>query len=84
MASGYIAGAALAGIIYAFMAGYFTDAFNATKEWMLLRNPFFDEPPGQVKPYADLLSLIPFIAITVLLYAVGREWILASKKKRTD
>jgi hypothetical protein len=51
---------------------------------MLVNNPFFDEPPGRVKPYAEVLSLIPFIAITVLLYAVGREWILASKKKRTD
>ena len=40
MASGYIAGAALAGIIYAFMAGYFTDAFNATKEWMLAEQSF--------------------------------------------
>ncbi len=81
MASGYIAGAALAGIIYAFMAGYFTDTFNATKEWMLAHNPFFDEPPGHVKRYADLLSLVPFVAITVLLYAVGREWILASRRK---
>ena len=83
MASGYIAGAALAGIIYAFMAGYFTDAFNATKGWMLANNPFFDEPPGHVKRYANLLSLVPFVAITVLLYAVGREWILSTKKKRT-
>jgi len=80
MASGYIAGAALAGIIYAFMAGYFTDAFTATKEWMLANNPFFDEPPGHVKGYADLLSLVPFVAITFLLYAVGREWIMAGKK----
>lgn len=81
MASGYIAGAALAGIIYAFMAGYFTDTFEATKGWMLAHNPFFDEPPGNVKGYADLLSLIPFVMITVLLYAVGREWILAARKK---
>src|SRR5687768_9004398 len=84
MASGYIAGAALAGIIYAFMAGFFTETSAVAKEWMLSHNPFFDEPPGHVKPYANLLSLIPFIAITVLLYAVGREWVLASKKKRTD
>ena len=84
MASGYIAGAALAGIVFAFMAGYFTDALEATKAWMLAHNPFFDEPPGHVKGYADLLSLIPFAAITVLLYAVGREWILAAGgKKRT-
>ncbi len=82
MASGYIAGAALAGIIYAFMAGYFTDTFETTKEWMLAHNPFFDEPPGHVKGYADLLSLIPFVAITVLLYAVGREWILGARQKK--
>jgi hypothetical protein len=83
MASGYIAGAALAGIVYAFMAGYFTDTFNATKEWMLEHNPFFDEAPV-VKPYADLLSLIPFIILTFLLYAVGREWWLAAKRRKTE
>jgi putative OPT family oligopeptide transporter len=82
MASGYIAGAALAGIVFAFMAGYFTDALEATKAWMLAHNPFFDEPPGHVKGYADLLSLLPFAAITVLLYAVGREWILAGGRKK--
>ena len=82
MASGYIAGAALAGIVFAFMAGYFTDALEATKAWMLAHNPFFDEPPGHVKRYADLLSLLPFVAITVLLYAVGREWILAAGRKK--
>ncbi len=80
MASGYIAGAALAGIVYAFMAGYFTDAFNATKEWMLAHNPMFDEAPV-IKPYADLLSLIPFILITVALYGVGRVWILAANRR---
>ncbi|MBA3514116.1 MAG: oligopeptide transporter, OPT family [Pyrinomonadaceae bacterium] len=82
MASGYIAGAALAGIVYAFMAGYFTDTFDATKAWMLANNPFFDEPPGHVKGYADLLSLLPFVAITMLLYAVGREWILSAGRKK--
>lgn len=82
MASGYIAGAALAGIIIAFMSGYFTDASAVTKEWMLANNPFFDEPPGHVKGYADLLSLVPFAAITVLLYAVGREWVLTARKSR--
>ena len=82
MASGYIAGAALAGIVFAFMAGYFTDALDATKNFMLANNPFFDEPPGHVKGYADLLSLIPFAAITVLLYAVGREWILAGAQRK--
>ena len=66
------------------MAGYFDETSRAVKVWMLAHNPFFDEPPGHVKGYAELLSLIPFVAITALLYAVGREWILGSKKKRTD
>jgi putative OPT family oligopeptide transporter len=82
MASGYIAGAALAGIVFAFMAGYFTDTLDATKAWMLSHNPFFDEPPGHVKPYANLLSLLPFVAITVLLYAVGRQWILGGGRRK--
>jgi hypothetical protein len=82
MASGYIAGAALAGIVFAFMAGYFTDTLDATKAWMLAHNPFFDEPPGHVKGYADLLSLLPFVAITVLLYAVGRQWILGGGRRK--
>ena len=43
MASGYAAGAALAGIVFAFMAGYFTDALEATKAFMLANNPFFDD-----------------------------------------
>ena len=82
MASGYIAGAALAGIVFAFMAGYFTEALESIKTWMLAHNPFFDEPPGHVKNYADLLSLLPFVGITVLLYAVGREWILGSAPRK--
>ena len=64
------------------MAGYFTEALESTKTWMLAHNPFFDEPPGHVKNYADLLSLLPFVGITVLLYAVGREWILAPARSK--
>jgi putative OPT family oligopeptide transporter len=79
MASGYIAGAALAGIVIAFMSGYF-DRFSATvKAWMIEHNPMFDEAPN-IKDASDLLSLIPFIIITFLLYAVGREWWLAAKR----
>ena len=40
MASGYIAGAALLGIVFAFMAGYFTEALEATKAFMLANNNF--------------------------------------------
>ncbi len=73
MASGYIAGGAIAGIIIAFMAGVFdqVDVFFTT--WARANNPFFEGPS------ADLLSLIPFIGLAVLLYMVGREMLLSGK-----
>jgi len=77
MASGYIAGGALAGIVVAFIAGVprFGD-FNASIEkWAGANNPFF------TGPNADLLSLIPFVVLMVLLYLAGREVILAGRNK---
>jgi putative OPT family oligopeptide transporter len=73
MASGYIAGGAIAGIVIAFMAGVLENTDRSVKAWATANNPFFEG--GN----ADLLSLIPFILLTFLLYAVGREWVLASK-----
>lgn len=75
MASGYIAGAALAGIVYAFMAGYFIDASRKVEDWANANNPFFNGPN------AMLLSLIPFAILTLLLYLVGREMFLAGRRK---
>ncbi len=76
MASGYIAGAALAGIIFAVMNGYPALAsFNSRiEEWAASSNPFFKGD------YSDLLSLIPFVVICILLYLAGRELILTGKK----
>jgi hypothetical protein len=73
MASGYIAGGAIAGIIIAFMAGVLADVNNRLQEWSTTNNPFF------AGPNSDLLSLIPFAAITVLLYLTGREVILSGR-----
>jgi len=72
MASGYIAGGALAGIIYAFLNSLPSlSAFNERIEhWADTSNPFFK---GN---FEDLLPLIPFIVITILLYLAGREVIL--------
>jgi putative OPT family oligopeptide transporter len=67
LASGYIAGGALAGIIIAITAGVLTDFDNAMNKWSLAMNPFFGDARG------DLLSVIPYAAICVLLYWVGRE-----------
>jgi putative OPT family oligopeptide transporter len=73
MASGYIAGGALAGILIAFMAGVMTEFTHNMTERMNQINPFFNGS------YADLLSLIPFAILIVLLYLAGREAIFASR-----
>src|SRR4051812_16394856 len=77
MASGYIAGGAIAGIIIAFMAAAPGGAnFNAQLDKIAETNPFVSSPS------ADLLSCIPFVILVGLLYMVGREIILAPKAKR--
>jgi putative OPT family oligopeptide transporter len=75
MASGYIAGGAIAGIVIAFMAGLpALDPVNkGLEKWSKANNPFFGGA------YSDALTLLPFLLLTVLLYAVGREWILTTK-----
>jgi putative OPT family oligopeptide transporter len=77
MASGYIAGGAIAGILIAFMAGVPSmQSFNDRLDQLATRNPFVSS--GN----ADLLSCIPFLVLVGLLYLVGREIILAPKAKR--
>ena len=76
MASGYIAGGAIAGILVAFSQGVLTNFDNKMTEIMKAANPFYDGG------YADVLALIPFAVLTLLLYLAGREVILASKQAR--
>jgi putative OPT family oligopeptide transporter len=66
MASGYIAGGAIAGIVIAYMAGVMGPLDQKLTEWSTANNPFFSGPR------ADLLALIPFAALTVLLLATGQ------------
>jgi len=73
MASGYIAGGAIAGIVIAFMAGVLTDSNRRIEEWSIAHNPFYGGP------HADLLSMIPFAILTMFLYLTGREVILAAR-----
>ena len=71
MASGYIAGGAIAGIIIAFLAGVPSLAgFNASVDAFAETNPFRN---GAM---SDLLALIPFAILMALLYLTGRERIL--------
>jgi putative OPT family oligopeptide transporter len=77
MASGYIAGGAIAGILIAFMAGVpFMAKYNDTFDKWASKNPFVTGGS------ADLLSCIPFVVLVVVLYLVGREVLLAPKTRK--
>ena len=62
MASGYIAGGAIAGIVIALTAGVFVDIDTWFNDWSIKNNPFFQGA------YSDALSLLPFVLLIVLLY----------------
>jgi hypothetical protein len=67
LASGYIAGGALAGIVIAFLAGALDEMDAAIGKWAAASNPFF------AGPWSDALSLLPYLALCGLLYVVGRR-----------
>jgi putative OPT family oligopeptide transporter len=67
MASGYIAGGAIAGIVIAFFAGVLSDFQSKVDTWAGAHNPFFDGA------WSDVLSLVPFALLTFVLWATGRE-----------
>lgn len=72
LASGYIAGGALAGIIIAITAGVLTHFDQMMADWAAHGNPFY------AGTSSDALSLLPYAVIIVLLYVVARE------KKKAD
>lgn len=74
MASGYIAGGALAAVFIAFFAGVWKERSDLVEHWSRANNPFFNGP------WANLLSLLPFLVLMIILYLVGREKLLASKR----
>ncbi|MBD8655399.1 oligopeptide transporter, OPT family [Oxalobacteraceae sp. CFBP 13730] len=67
LASGYIAGGALAGIIIAITAGVLTDFDAAAARWAEAYNPFF------AGDSANVLSMLPYAVIVALLFWVARE-----------
>lgn len=78
MASGYIAGGAIAGIIIAFMAGALSDVYDRLEKWASANNPFYTQlTPTQISP--DLLALVPFAVLVVILYLTGRGVIMKGK-----
>src|SRR6478736_307110 len=77
LASGYIAGGAIAGIVIAFLAGVpgINKIDDHLQKWSSANNPFFNGPN------ADLLSLIPYVLLCGFLYFVAKEKFLAPKKR---
>jgi putative OPT family oligopeptide transporter len=76
LASGYIAGGTLAGVIFAFVAIPMKERLDHWQHWSAAHNPFFEGP------WSDLLSLLPFLLLCILLYLVGRDVLLAARAKR--
>lgn len=80
MASGYIAGGAIAGIMVALFSldygflNYLKEIKDNWAEWAEKGNPFF------AGPNADWLGMIPFWILALVLYYVGRELLLKGKK----
>ena len=75
MASGYIAGGAIAGIVIAFLTELASGFSDRVTSYMEATNPFF------AGGWADALSMIPFAVLILLLYLAGREKILAERTK---
>ena len=77
LASGYIAGGTLAGVIFAFLnlSDPILARLKGWEEWSTAHNPFFEGP------WSDILGLIPFLILTILLYFVGREWLMTGRKR---
>jgi putative OPT family oligopeptide transporter len=75
LASGYIAGGAITGIVIAAkeLVGPLAAMGHRIEEWQTAHNPFLSGP------YADLLALIPFVLLCVLLYLVGRDLLLVPR-----
>jgi hypothetical protein len=76
LSSGYIAGGTLAGVIFAFLAIPWKERLDGWEKWSSAHNPFFEGP------WSDLLAMLPFIALSVLLYLVGRDVVFATKRTR--
>ncbi|HWX20359.1 MAG TPA: oligopeptide transporter, OPT family [Candidatus Binatia bacterium] len=76
LASGYIAGGAIAGIVVAIIQGGLSKLDLALTNWQEAHNPFF------AGTNSDWLALLPFVGLTVFLYLVGREVLLGRERPK--
>ena len=75
LASGYIAGGAIAGIVIAILAGVVSEFDAVVTKWSTANNPFY------AGPISDLLALLPFALIAGFLFLVAREKMLGPPKR---
>jgi putative OPT family oligopeptide transporter len=77
LASGYIAGGAIAGIVIALLQGVESLAplDNAFSSWATAHNPVYNGP------HADALSMVLFLGLCAFLYLVGLEKLLAPARR---
>jgi putative OPT family oligopeptide transporter len=75
LASGYIAGGAIAGIVIAFVQGVTTKLDSRIETWASQHNPLF------AGPNADWLAMIPFVMLAGFLYVTGRQIFVAQKSE---
>ena len=71
MASGYIAGGSIAGIVVALVEARFSGVASGVTSWMARNNPMFEGPRS------DALSLVPFGVICLLLFLAARRRFLS-------
>lgn len=77
MASGYIAGGSIAGILIALLDSRFPEQSRRLVEWAEAHNPFFNGDRS------DLLSVLPFVVLCLLLLAAARGWIFGRQRSST-
>jgi putative OPT family oligopeptide transporter len=72
LASGYIAGGALAGILLAVASVSLADKLQYFEEWSKENNPFFT---------SDWLGMLPFLLLAAFLFYVGSDLLFKNKEK---
>jgi hypothetical protein len=76
LASGYIAGGALAGILVALATEFLSGTMTSFTKWAEVYNPFY------AGDNSNWLAMIPFLILAAILYFVGRELLLTGKRNR--
>jgi len=78
LASGYIAGGALAGIMVALATEFLSGTVRTFTQWSEAYNPFY------TGSHADWLSMLPFLVLAALLYYAGKGLIMQSKSESVE